>query len=295
LRAGRKPSRIGLVSVRQQLSGSTRLAGVLVALVGLVPACDMTGGRPVVGGVTLTGVAGAAATGSAGVSGGGTGAAGSEAACGVPLDTETCEQSQPIVTCEVTNARDLGGMPLQPEGTVACGQVFRGPPLSDLSARACAETKRLGIRTIIDLRMAEERYNRPDDSCVGAKMVLAPLPIPYQVSGANYIADFDTKESIARVFRTLADPSAYPVYFHCTYGRDRTGVVAAAILLALGASRADILAEYTLSKATVGAFPASLEALIDEITRRGGIEPSLRAAGVTDADLAALRANVKLP
>jgi protein-tyrosine phosphatase len=189
----------------------------------------------------------------------------------------------------------MGGTPLQPAGSVACGEVFRGPPLAGLSARGCAEAARLGIRTIIDLRTPGERSAVPDDPCVGAKMVLAPLPIPYQVSPENYIADFDTKESIARVFQTLGDPAAYPVYFHCTYGRDRTGVVAAAIYLALGASRADILSEYQLSKSTVGAFPASLEALLNEIDRRGGVEPALFAKGVTPADLAVLRERMRLP
>jgi len=43
---------------------------------------------------------------------------------------------------------------------------------------------------------------------------------------------------------------------------------------------------------TVGAFPDSLAALLDEIERRGGIDASLRAAGVTDEELASLRARV---
>lgn len=283
------------MQVRRPSSGVTRAVILLVALGGVAAACDMAAGRPIVGGVTLSGVAGTgvAGTGVAGT-GGPVGASGAPA-CGVPSDGETCAQSQPIITCDVVNARDLGGMPLAPSGSVACGQVFRGPPLTQLSPSACAEAARLGIRTIIDLRVPGERSAVPDDPCVAANIVLAPLPVPYMVSAENYIADFDTKESIARVFRTLADPAAYPVYFHCTWGRDRTGVVAAAIFLALGASPADIMAEYTLSKATVGAYPASLQALMDEIARRGGIQAALRASGVTDADLTALRAHVLVP
>jgi protein-tyrosine phosphatase len=292
------------VHVTRRSSGWPRRDGaaLAVALVLLGAGCDVTGGRSVVGGVTLVsaGVGGAGTGGpGAGTAGaaaaGTTGAAGTGAvdACGEP-NGDVCEPSEPIITCNVANARDLGGMSLGAEGSVSCGLLFRGPPLARLSPPACAEANRLGIRTIIDLRVTEERLSKPDDPCVDAKMVLAPLPIPYMVSGQNYIADFDTKDSIARVFRTLADPASYPVYFHCTYGRDRTGVVAAAILLALGASRADILAEYKLSSTTVGAFPDSLIALMDEIDRRGGIDKALRAAGVTDADLAALRAHVVL-
>jgi protein-tyrosine phosphatase len=296
LRSGREASRIGPVQVIRRSSGRP----LAVALVLLGAACDVMGGRSVVGDVTLgREAAGGAGTGSAGTTGAAgpspSGAAGTSAveACGAP-NGDVCEPSEPIITCNVANARDLGGMPLGTESSVACGLLFRGPPLARLSPPACAEAKRLGIRTIIDLRVTEERLSKPDDPCVGADMVLAPLPIPYRVSGENYIADFDTKDSMARIFRTLADPASYPVYFHCTYGRDRTGVVAAAILLALGASRADILAEYSLSKTTVGAYPDSLIALMNEIDRRGGIDQALRAAGVTDSDLAALRAQVVL-
>ena len=35
-----------------------------------------------------------------------------------------------------------------------------------------------------------------------------------------------------------------PLYFHCTAGKDRTGVAAALILLTLGVSRQDVLADY---------------------------------------------------
>jgi len=206
-----------------------------------------------------------------------------------------CSRSAPILSCDVTNARDLGGVPLGANGSVACGMVLRGPPLAGLSPAGCVDAAALGLRTIIDLREDDERGARPDDACVGANVVSAPLPIPYDVDAAEYLADFDASASIARVFHTLADTAAYPVYFHCTYGRDRTGVVAAAVLLALGASRADVLEEYTISAATVGAYPESLAALLDEIDRRGGIDAALAAKGVSADELASLRMHVIAP
>jgi protein-tyrosine phosphatase len=95
------------------------------------------------------------------------------------------------------------------------------------------------------------------------------MPIPYNVSPADYVADLNASASIAAAFTVLGDPAAYPVYIHCTYGRDRTGVLAAVILSALGAKRADILQEYLISQRTVGATPASLTAVLDEIELRG--------------------------
>jgi hypothetical protein len=212
-----------------------------------------------------------------------------DAGCG---NAQACTRSRPILRGDVVNARDLGGVPLAQSGSAACGALFRGPPLAALSPLGCADAAALGLRTILDLRTDGERAVLPDDACVGAQIMSAPLPIPYNLDTAAYQADFDSDDSIARVFHTLADDAAYPIYVHCTYGRDRTGVVAAAVLLALGASRADVVAEYSLSASTVGAWPRSLEGLLDEIDARGGIEAALATKGVTAEDLAALRARV---
>ena len=169
--------------------------------------------------------------------------------------------------------------------------MFRGPPLANLSTAGCSEISELPIRSVIDLRIESERLGRPDDACVSqtANIVHAPLPIPYDVSPQAYLTDLGTADSIATVFRTLGDPAAYPVYFHCTYGRDRTGVVAALILRALGATRDEVMAEYLLSRATVGAYPESLTAVLDEIDRAGGADNLLAESGVPKEHVAVLR------
>jgi protein-tyrosine phosphatase len=210
----------------------------------------------------------------------------------VDAGTATCRRSQPVFVCEVPNARDLGGTPVASGQAMACGAIYRGPPLAGLSADGCEVFARLGIRTVIDLRVESERAAVPEAACVvaGANVISAPMPIPYTVTGAEYIADLDAKTSIAAAFAALGDPAAYPVYIHCTWGRDRTGVLVAAILSALGATRADVVQEYLLSQRTVGAFPSSLIAMLDEIDARGGIAAVLAAAGVTPDQLANLRA-----
>jgi protein-tyrosine phosphatase len=212
-----------------------------------------------------------------------------------PDDGGACARSRPVLACDVINARDLGGVPLAPAGAVACGALFRGPPLAGLSTTGCADVARLGLRTIIDLRTDDERRSRPDDPCVTAAVLPAPLPVPYSVSPEDYVADLDTAASIATVFHALGAAASYPIYFHCTYGRDRTGVVAALVFLALGVSREDILSEYALSAASVGAFPESLTAVLNEVERRGGVEQVLSAAGVTAGELAVLRSRARIP
>jgi protein-tyrosine phosphatase len=222
---------------------------------------------------------------------------GADGTGGLVDGTGGCRPGQPILTGAVVNARDLGGTPLDGGGMVACGQLYRGAPLYNFTTGACTNFTELGIRTVIDLRTEDERLQKPDAACVGAaaNIVLTPLPIPYNVSRADYIADLDAKVSIAAALRVLGDPASYPVYFHCTWGRDRTGVLSAVILLALGASRADILEEYLLSEPNVGAYPDSLVGTLDEIERRGGVEAYLTASGVPMDDIEALRAQAIAP
>ena len=48
---------------------------------------------------------------------------------------------------------------------MARGMLFRGPPLAPLSEAGCSEIERLGIGTIIDLRIESERESKPDAPC----------------------------------------------------------------------------------------------------------------------------------
>jgi protein-tyrosine phosphatase len=195
-----------------------------------------------------------------------------------------------VLTVALSNARDLAGTPLAAGAKVACGAIYRGPPLR-LTEADCPLAAALGLRTVLDLRMEGERTATPDSSCVEAERVFAPLPVPYGLSPTDYLNDLHETASIAVAFHTFGNPDAYPIYFHCTYGRDRTGVVGALLLLALGASRATVMEEYLLSQPNVGAYPNSLDAVLDEIEQRGGAEAVLRGLGISNAELAVLREN----
>ena len=54
-----------------------------------------------------------------------------------------------------------------------------------------------------------------------------------------------------------------PILFHCTAGKDRTGVAAALILKALGVSREDIVEDYLLTNAGAGGTARSAGAAGD--------------------------------
>ena len=57
----------------------------------------------------------------------------------------------------------------------------------------------------------------------------------------------NAQNSVAEVLAVLSDPSAYPAMFHCSAGKDRTGVIAAVLLGALGVPDDTIIADYALS------------------------------------------------
>jgi protein-tyrosine phosphatase len=249
----------------------------------------------------------ASSTGDASASSGGAPAVGAAGATGAPVVTGEsgvdagpdtgqepiapldCVPHRPVLTPAVTNARDLGGTPLADDAAVACGAVYRGQPLR-LTEEGCADAAKLGVRTVLDLRIESERLSTPDAACVDAKLVFAPLPIPYGLAAADYLNVLHETSSIAVAFHTFGDPDAYPIYLHCTLGRDRTGIVSALLLLTLGASRETVMNEYLLSEPNVGASPDSLDAVLDEVEQRGGVESVLRDAGITDSELAVMRA-----
>ena len=285
--------------------------GLLIAcLFSPLPACggraELDIGSLGAGGVTVnvggnTGGDGSASNGGVTVSAGGNtggltvgGSSGSAVHTGgVDGSDPACAPGAWILVGQVPNARDLGGIALDSGAHLACDALYRGAAPVGLLDQGCADFDGLGIRTVIDLRTEYERLASPDSDCVvrQVSMVLAPMPTPYSVSPADYLADLDTTASVAIAFNALGHESAYPVYFHCVYGRDRSGVLAAVILLALGASRDDVMTDYQLSvDGGVGAYPASLDAVLDNIDQLGGIEAYLATAGVPKADLANLRA-----
>ena len=279
---------------------------------GAGPAPGASGATGTSGGSGTTGASGA--PGASGATGGRPSTPARPAGSGAPLpgaDNPTPSAGSPsidepvappppapsaVLVGHVVNARDLGGVPLAGSATVAEGALFRGPPLAPLTDAGCRELEQLGIRTIIDLRVDSEWQSKPDADCAQqqARVVHAPLPIPYSVSTQDYITDLHTHGSIALAFEALGDPDAYPIYFHCTWGRDRTGVLASVILLALGADRDDILDEYLLSLATVGAYPQSLEGMLDELELGGGVEAYLESAGVPAEAVETLRSRAIL-
>lgn len=171
----------------------------------------------------------------------------------------------------VENFRDLGGYLAKDGRAVRWGRFYRSAGLSHLDDGEVASLRRLGVRTILDLRSSGEVRRRPDpvlDGCC-QKNLSAIL----QMDGNE--KDFDPANLLTQsveqmkqdeadfmeiyrampfgnrayqwMFDRLCAGSAVPLLFHCTAGKDRTGIAAALILLALGVERDTIEQDYMLT------------------------------------------------
>ena len=165
------------------------------------------------------------------------------------------------------NFRELGGYRADEGKTVKWGQIYRGFPTGRLTTEAdCARLDGLGLRLILDLRSSAEAAKLPDYVPDGARLVqicglrdatgqeidFSPNDIQRLVQSAPagmsltqlmYRQMLTGNKAFKELFRAL-EAGETPILFHCTAGKDRTGVAAMLILLALGASDETICADY---------------------------------------------------
>lgn len=228
------------------------------------------------------------------------------------------------------NFRDLGGY-ATPNGLTIGGKVYRSDALSSLTDGDVARLLDLGLTTVVDLRNSRElevspgvfathprvRYHHNPVATLGPTD-LAPHERLRALDFAAHNVEMARKSSttFAVLFHLLADADNYPLVFHCTGGRDRTGVAAALVLSAAGVSREDILGDYLISNeylvplmqrmsasfARNGIDPEPvlanlhlretyLTALFEVIdTDYGGIDAYLSSIGVSKSELRAFRA-----
>jgi protein-tyrosine phosphatase len=163
------------------------------------------------------------------------------------------------------NFRDLGGYPTEPGGQTRWGTVYRADALHRFSPADLDAFAELGCRTVIDLRGDSEREQYPDpvpsvhlplitrrpDDADEARAALARFRDA--ASGESALRELygrilaDGHEILGRIFTALAEPGALPAVFHCTAGKDRTGLSAALLLELLEVPRSVVLDDFELT------------------------------------------------
>jgi protein-tyrosine phosphatase len=224
------------------------------------------------------------------------------------------------------NVRDLGGLPTVDGRRTRRGAVVRADALDRLTINGWAALADHGVRTVIDLRNDRER--RPDAAPRPPEVATIHIPLD-GIEDREFWRAWDSgpqfgtplyyrphlnrfPERSAGVVAAIAKAAPGGVAFHCGGGRDRAGQVAMLVLALAGVSAEDIAADYALSGDRLRALYAArgeedqgplLEAFL---TRRGttaqkviidtvtslDLEACLRAGGLTERELVALRARL---
>ena len=173
---------------------------------------------------------------------------------------------------KVKNFRDLGGIPAADGKSVCYGKLYRSGHLGKIKPEVAEKLRdRKGLRTVVDLRAPAELLHKSDIVPEGVDYLhLPPLtdeqnPAVTRHTGPSILkkimkVDGGARAYLSDTYRTMisSEPSLRAlreffdvlledggaVLWHCTQGKDRTGVVAAAILLALGVDRDEIMRDY---------------------------------------------------
>ncbi len=159
----------------------------------------------------------------------------------------------------VTNFRDLGGYRVAGGGQVRWGRVFRSDALHRFTREDLARYRALGLRAVYDLRSEAERDRYPNPVPSVALPLISqanpgePVPGAEPAAGERVLREMyagllaNAGETFGYLLGRLADPDGLPAVFHCTGGKDRTGMSAALLLEMLGVEREQILDDYELT------------------------------------------------
>jgi len=166
------------------------------------------------------------------------------------------------------NFRDLGGYVTTDGRELRWRMIYRADGLGTLADADYATLGDRGVSSVFDLRSAREieafgiaavdrhaaaYHHVPFRQEIGltAEQMQAmsdPERIRTAVRPEGYLEMIEeAKPSIGLVLRTLAEDEPYAAVFHCTGGKDRTGIMAALLLEVLGVPRETIGADYALT------------------------------------------------
>ena len=171
------------------------------------------------------------------------------------------------------NFRDLGGYPTHDGRTTAWRTLFRADGLHRLTAEDHARLTGLGLATVIDLRTPDEAAQRGSFPVDAVPVAFHALPLTDVLPAAEELPAWREAAYVAgrygamvteggpvlsEAIGLLAEADALPAVWHCSAGKDRTGVLSALLLAFLGVPDEVIVEDYALSA-------AAMERLLDRL------------------------------
>lgn len=196
----------------------------------------------------------------------------------------------------VSNFRDIGGFMTHDGKRVKQGMVYRSAQLNGVTAEGLAVClEDLALKTELDLRGSGA-------PALGNTVTRKVIPMQWY----QHIFKPENYASTRQTISAFAAEENYPINFHCSMGRDRTGTTSFLILGLLGVDQEILQKEYFSSYLSqAGAFDPdefklqiiNIDSLINgfkpyapEGTLQEQIEAYLLTAGVTEAEIASIRA-----
>lgn len=206
----------------------------------------------------------------------------------------------------VSNARDVGGYPAEGGKRVRMGMAYRSAKFDQITeeGRDCVK-RELRLRTDLDLRTPDTEATSPLKGIVpNYRNIAGPF-----YSGATGIGSGSPDENNRRFveeLRVFTKRENYPIAFHCSVGRDRTGTLACVLGGLLGVSWENLSLDYELSFLSragtldgsdpVRLVPDYLQSIPRSLSFYGGgsfrerCENYVRAWGMEEREIAAIRA-----
>ena len=151
------------------------------------------------------------------------------------------------------NTRELGGYPAG-RGYTNWKAFLRSDAPVDLTREDVERLKDYGVSRILDLRAPEERERRPgffpqkEIAVESVPFPPGPPPGDPAMTAQSYLDIALNYSRMAQAMECLLKAPGCAL-FHCTAGKDRTGVVTALLMALCGVPMLDILADYQLSQA----------------------------------------------
>ncbi|MGQ3675642.1 tyrosine-protein phosphatase [Xanthobacter sp. TB0139] len=198
----------------------------------------------------------------------------------------------------IFNLRDLGGYAAETQPT-AWRRFLRSDSPHRIGEEGIQKLLDEGVRMVIDLRGHKEVANAPNPFAQMGEAMDRPPVIYRHVSLFSGLAPqaqpsgdllqelylqalHQRAEVFTQVLTDIATAPAGTVLFHCTAGKDRTGLVAALLLSLVGVEPEIIISDYALTEHAITPLLAELEA---EATKRGADPALLRPFMACNSEL----------
>ena len=195
--------------------------------------------------------------------------------------TELSQQFLPVKG--IVNARDLGGYTMQDGRKLRDGVLLRAAHLAEATDEDLQWLSNLPVAKVIDFRIEEEKKGKVDRDIPGASYLSLPIDASgnamasatekekkkfakqkkFDIKKVAVMVAFNKKaqaiaqnmypmmlfnpvcqQPFAHFFQQVLQTENGAVLYHCTQGKDRTGVASALLLAALGADREIIVADF---------------------------------------------------